>query len=430
MSVLVQIVERHVEDVAIVWLRRDSAVNEPHYHLDDLAKLDGKLDAHLDGLQIAEQNESRSVWESCERELRWAEPGEVFAAARLAWECEDEKRVRKVMQAAATYPCSRGLVSSLGWLTDDQANACLDRLLAHSKTFHRRIGIAACIVRGRDPGEALNRALESPDKLLKARALRAIGELARRDLLHAAKEGLRSRDLGCKFAAAWSLARLSDDSKAIEVLKKTVESQALGKGESRQPEYSLCFPRALQLVLRKMELKAAAKWLKKLAKNPKLVRQAVIGAGVVGTPDSIPWLLLQMTVPELARVAGESFTMITGLDLAAEKFDVNRPEGFESGPTEDPADENVALDEDENLPWPDAAKLVAWWERRGAVFEPQTRYLCGKPFTEEWLNQVLKHGYQKQRAAAALELAIQAPDRPLFNVRAPGRRQQQLLGLQ
>lgn len=121
--------------------------------------------------------------------------------------------------------------------------------------------------------------------------------------------------------------------------------------------------------------------------------------------------------------------MITGADLAAEKLDSDRPAGFESGPTEDPADENVAMDEDENLPWPDAAKLAAWWERRRADFEPQTRYLCGKPLTEEWLDQLLKHGYQRQRAAAALELAIRAPERPLFNVRAPGCRQQQLLGL-
>ena len=33
-------------------------------------------------------------------------------------------------------------------------------------------------------------------------------------------------------------------------------------------------------------------------------------------------------------------------------------------------------------------------------------------------------GYQRQRAAAALELAILKPGRPLFEVRAPGWRQQ------
>ena len=427
---IVEIVERHVEEAALLWLRRDRAVSSSRFRLADLLRLEEQLEAHIDGLRVAESELPGAAWEVCERELGWSGPGEIFPAAMLAFESGKEENIRNVMTSAAkSHECFRALVSSLGWLTDEQSTLHIDRLLGHSKTFHRRIGIAACAVRGRDPGEALNRALESTDKLLKARALRAIGELARRDLLSEAKDGLRSRDLGCKFAAAWSLERLSDDPKASEVLKRIVESQALGKSELRRPEYASCVPRALQLVLRKMELKPAARWLKKLAKNPKLVRQAVIGTGVAGTPDSIPWLLSQMNVPELARVAGEAFTMITGLDLAAEKFDSNRPAGFESGPTEDPADENVALDEDENLPWPDAAKLAAWWERRGADFEPQTRYLCGKPLTEEWLDQLLKHGYQRQRAAAALELAIRAPERPLFNVRAPGRRQQQLLGL-
>ena len=430
MTIISEIVERHGEDSALHWLRCNQAVIEPHYRLLDLSRLARQLYAHLDGLRVAEANVPGAAWKFCEQELRWAEPGEIFAAAILAWESGIDNRIRAVTNAAAkSYECSRALVSSLGWLPDDQANAHLDRLLAHSKTFQRHIGIAACAVRGRDPGETLNQAVQSTDKLLKARAFRAVGEIARHDLLPAAKEALRSRDLGCKFAAAWSLARLSDDAKAIEVLKNVVESQAVCKNELRQPEYASCFPRALQLVLRKMDAKAATKWLNNLAQNPKLVRQAVIGAGVVGTPDAVSWLFRIMERPELARVAGEAFTMITGLDLAAEKFDANRPEGFESGPNEDPADENVALDEDENLPWPDAAKLAAWWEKRRADFEPQTRYLCGKLLTQEWLEHVLRHGYQRQRAAAALEIAIRNPDQPLFNVRAPAFRQQQWLGL-
>jgi hypothetical protein len=35
--------------------------------------------------------------------------------------------------------------------------------------------------------------------------------------------------------------------------------------------------------------------------------------------------------------------------------------------------------------------------------------------------------FQRQRAAAALELAILQPGQPLFEVRAPGFRQQQIL---
>jgi hypothetical protein len=55
--------------------------------------------------------------------------------------------------------------------------------------------------------------------------------------------------------------------------------------------------------------------------------------------------------------------------------------------------------------------------------------LCGKPITEGQCQHVLRYGYQRQRAAAAIELAMMKPDQPLFEVRAPGFRQQKLLGL-
>ena len=58
-----------------------------------------------------------------------------------------------------------------------------------------------------------------------------------------------------------------------------------------------------------------------------------------------------------------------------------------------------------------------------------TRYLCGKPISEQQCQQVLRQSYQRQRAAAAIELAMMRPGQPLFEVRAPGFRQQKLLGL-
>ena len=134
-----------------------------------------------------------------------------------------------------------------------------------------------------------------------------------------------------------------------------------------------------------------------------------------------------MRSPRVARLAGEAFYTIAGTQLAQHGLEGRRPDGFQSGPSEDPADENVEMDPDENLPWPDQEKIAAWWKRHAADFTPGTRYLLGKPITEEWLEHVLRHGYQRQRAAAALELAIRRPGTPLFEVRAPGFRQQELL---
>jgi uncharacterized protein (TIGR02270 family) len=87
------------------------------------------------------------------------------------------------------------------------------------------------------------------------------------------------------------------------------------------------------------------------------------------------------------------------------------------------------MDPDENLPWPDPEKIAAWWARHHRRFDPGTRYLLGRPLAGEWLEEILWHGYQRQRAAAALELAIRRPGQPLFEVRAPAARQQERLGL-
>ena len=134
-----------------------------------------------------------------------------------------------------------------------------------------------------------------------------------------------------------------------------------------------------------------------------------------------------MGTPALARVAGEALSMITGTHIAYDMLEGEPPEGFEAGPTENPEDDDVAMDIDENLPWPDQVRISAWWSKHGSEFSPGTRYLVGKPISADWLTEVLKSGRQRQRAAAALELAILQPGKPLFNVRAPGFRQQRWL---
>jgi uncharacterized protein (TIGR02270 family) len=120
--------------------------------------------------------------------------------------------------------------------------------------------------------------------------------------------------------------------------------------------------------------------------------------------------------------------MITGVDLAYEDLEGEWPEGFEAGPTENPEDEDVAMDADEDLPWPAPELVQGWWEANKAGYQAGGRYLTGQPITAEACKQVLVTGFQRQRTAAALELALMDPGAPLFESRAPGLRQQKLLG--
>jgi uncharacterized protein (TIGR02270 family) len=412
-AVIQAVIEQHAEDAGFLWLVRDAAVHAPHYDLTDLTHLDARVDAQIDGLRIA----GEAGWEICKGALGREDPGEVFAAAVLAYESGDDDRIQTVFSAGSgSLGTSAGSVSALGWLAYEEGKNIIQQLLGAASPNLRRIGIAASAIHRKDPGLVLSDAVADENLLLRARALRAAGELGRVDLLSSIQKNLTSEYDKCRFSAAWSAALLGDLN-SVPVLKAIADLDVRYKEQ------------AATLALRRMDLATAAKWQRELAENPGSARLAVIGIGAIGDPRLIPWLIEQMKVPGLARVAGESFTMISGVDIGYEDLEGEWPEGFESGPTEDPDDENVEMDPDENLPWPNPELSQKWWNNHRSNFQNGTRYLIGKPITEDWLQQVLRIGRQRQRAAAALELVLRRPGQPLLELRAPGFRQQQMLGL-
>lgn len=406
-------VERYVEGGSFLWLLRDRAAIAPHYSLKDLAKLDGRVEAHLDGVRIA----GDAGWEICRDALGPGESGEVFTAAVLAFERGDAARIQAVLAVADEKPeTSRGLVSALGWLTWQQAEVHVAKLLTDESPLFRCVGLAACAAHRQDPGRALIDALRDEHPILRARALQSIGELGRKDLLPHIQDNLMAEDDLCRCSAAWSAVLLGDADSAF-ILKKFV-----------RPDFP--WPEdALKLSMRRMAHAAAMDWQAELARTRGNLRLAIIAAGVIGDPALIPWLMEQMIQPELARVAGEAFTMISGVDMAFADLDGERPAGFESGPTEDPEDEDVELDPDEDLAWPNPELVNAWWQKNKSGFRSGERCFLGQPITSEHMEHALKTGRQRQRQAAALELSMLRPGLPLFEVRAPGFRQQLMLGL-
>ncbi|MBE0567397.1 MAG: hypothetical protein IH621_15675, partial [Krumholzibacteria bacterium] len=121
------VVSQHAEEAAFQWLLRSQAVHAPHYSLADLARLDDRVEAHLDGLRVA----GDAGWEICRRELKWEEAGEVFAAAHLAFVSGRDDRIAAVTDAVLAAPATLpGLVSALGWLDWEHARPHAHALLA------------------------------------------------------------------------------------------------------------------------------------------------------------------------------------------------------------------------------------------------------------------------------------------------------------
>lgn len=146
----------------------------------------------------------------------------------------------------------------------------------------------------------------------------------------------------------------------------------------------------------------------------------------MGDTALVPWLIERMADRAQARVAGEAFSTITGADLAALDLD-QPPADHVSGPSDDPADDDVALDDDENLPWPDAARVQRWWQAQAAGMPAGQRCFLGAPVQAQRLHEVLRTGTQRQRAMAAHHLVLLQPGHALFPVAAPAWRQRRLL---
>jgi hypothetical protein len=158
-SVVLSILSQHLAESSFLWILRSRAAGQASYSLLDLAKLDWRIVAHLDGVRIA-QDEG---WRPCAEALeQWKEPGEAFAAALLAFESNDSAKIQFVLSiGTADDALIDGLVSALGWLPYRQAEP--------SDTAPNR----HCCVRDSSPGSGSATAERNPSPRPHAKGPRA-----------------------------------------------------------------------------------------------------------------------------------------------------------------------------------------------------------------------------------------------------------------
>jgi len=396
--------ERGAVDAAFLWLLRSIVIDQPHYTTSDLAELEQRLDAQLDLLMSSLE----LGWDACEAALELQQPGEAFTATVVAMRSHDIEKIQKAIQSGLAGKQSiKGLISAFGWLPAEIAQPWAKRLLSGKDMNHKFLGVAACSVRRDDPGEVLTDILKREDCRqhlpLHARALRLVGELRRQDLMPALQMNIGSKNPTLSFWANWSSILLGQN-----VLVKNLQPFVLMPGPHQA--------RAIQLAFRVLPVEQGREWISALAKDPANLRAVITATGVLGDPHAVNWLISRMADPLQARLAGEAFTLITGIDLERHKLSTP-PSEQAVVPNDNADDNNVGLDEDENLPWPQADQIAALWRNHGQHFLVGRRYFLGKAITPEWLKNRLQESPQRQRHAAALELALIDSQSRLINTR-------------
>lgn len=408
------LVEQYVEVIAVLWTQRRLAVTGASHDLSTLAALDERLAAHLEGLQVS----GAAGWHESLRAVDdTAGPGEAFTAAVLALDAGDADGLSRLLQRIEAAPAQPdgtdaldGVIGACGWVERSRLLHIAGDWLSSTDARLRRLGVAACAAHRVEPRRHWAALIEDPVPAVRSRALRLAGELGALPLLETCLDRAATENHPeVRGWAAWSAVLLGDREAGLRALLEHAAERPGGA--------------SLDLALQVQDARDAHGWLKRVAAQGLDLRTLLRGSGLVGDPAYVPWLLDQMAVPAQARLAGLSFSLITGAVLESAPLRGEPVPGADAGPTDDPDDEFVGLDPDDGLPWPDATAVAAWWQGHRERLPAGRRLLTGKAPDEAHLLRVLATGRQRARSIAATALALRRPGQQLFDVEAPVARQ-------
>jgi uncharacterized protein (TIGR02270 family) len=417
-AVVVRQLERLPHEIA--WLAQQRhALVRGHETLSRLQEFDERIEAQLALLRTL----GPPGWKAAVAAIDEAGPGALFAPAVLAVESGEATRLDTVLAAAATQAapggCDRSLLCAFGWVSSRALQGLVAKMAAAPLPLVRQVAAAAMHLHRAPAGPLLPALLADADPAVHMRVLRLVGEVGIADSLERVREDLSHQDAGIRFAAAVSATLLGDRAAALDTLA------AIAAGDSAHAR------EALLLLVRAIELPRARRLLQQMAATAAPAagtRRLIEACAAAGDPHVVPWLIRQMADARLARIAGDAFTQITGQSLAAAGLAGKAPAQKPAGPNDDPDDEQVEIDGDDGLPWPDAAGIAAWWQAHGGRLPAGVRHFFGSPATPQQCHAVLRSGTQRHRRAAAQLLAVLQPASGLFNTSAPAWRQHERLG--
>lgn len=418
--VVATVVQQHAEEAAMLSHVRHVLVRAPHVRLLQLGRHDERIAAHLDGLAVAGGTGKALLQAALER----PGPGEVFAAAVTALQSRDAAWFDELVALASAEPdARRGLLRALGWVSAADLQGVGRTLLGAADPVRRELGLAACRLHRVDPGPAVAAGLADGTPAVRVAALRAAAETGRTDLLDTARALIGDDHPDVVFWAAWAACLLGDRHAALRVLAVAAQQPTPNADAALSLVMAASEPEAADELARALSQAAQAE-----PANAGRRRRLIRALGLLGDVRFVPWLVERMAEPAWTRLAGESFMWITGTDLARDGLETLQVPALPEHPSDDPADDDVALDEDGDLPWPDAAKVSAWWQRQGGLHaRAGERLFMGEPPSLALAARVLQDGTQRQRAHAARLASLLQPGRPLFPVAAPTPRQRRRL---
>jgi len=405
------IADQHAMKIGFLWRLRLTAAEQSHCLPATLIRFEQRIRQHLGGLLL----QPEIAWEVCEKTLESTQPEETFTSALLAFIIGDSEKTAQAVKAgfvnAKTF---KALVSALGWLPENGGLKWIQPGLSSHAPDENLLAIAVCRILSHDPGEPLahliKRSAQHPQHPLFIQCLRLAGELKRMDLKADCHKAITADDTDVRFWGIWSSILLGEHEHALALEPYTLHTNPWQQ-------------QAIQLAFRVLPDNTADTWINHLLHHPDRLQQrcGMKAIAANGHIHRMPDLITAMKNNSQARIAGEAFSLLTGIDIKQQQLSRSG-----SPPKRIDYLDDSSLDierEDSNLLWPDADKIATQWQQHSADFETGQRYFMGQGFADQvitaaHLNNIIASGYQRQRHAAALERALRAPSHLLINTRA------------
>lgn len=366
-----QLLDIHAEDLAFLWGQRRAALDSPEHSLRDIAQLNERIEAHIQGLLVAPVG---ALGPRLEATIARGDRDEVFASAIAALRCDDAAATRLVVTefSRAGGPALLGLRDAMGQAPAKRVADELRNALAHAKpAVAAAAAVALANLKLLAPDAAgLGRLLVDEDPAVCAQGWAAAWRADR----HA--------------AAATATATASSGTRADRPARPYREALARPEPSIRHEAWASAAWSGLAQVLTPLRRavaegdEVALHWLcvlgtpedtKTLGAATMAVPSAAQRCAALarfGHPAALQTLLRWMEGDDVvaAHAAGEAFTRITGAEIQGDRRTLPVPDDA------DEIDREMAP-----LVWmPDVAKARRLLDEHGARWNAASRWCAGR----------------------------------------------------
>lgn len=409
------IVEENLDEAAFLWGRWESELASLTRNLDEVwLWTEDRLNGAIDGVLVAGEPLFSRVIEGAlsVKDLSFhTVAGHLLTVAQ---DPESRPRLATLLceaQGANLDATVRGIeVSQLDGTFSTVTRALLKKsprhcaALARIKSFQRaRLG------------EELKLAYETDSVPEQVTAMRAAGYLPEPDIKSWVHRGLEHADAAVRIAAVES---------GIRQRQKSAWQAAREVAASKEPGSS-----GMLRLVAMFGKPADHPIVYDALADDGLARGALWALGHVGTREAVEHSLTAMQDPKRARLAGEAYACITGIDLARERLTAREADDAPSLPPfeEDDLSADLVPHREDLWPLPDPAACAAHWARVSGQFAANTRYLRGKPFELNGLMAAIDNGPMLRRGDYALELYVRTTGACDVETRAAGATQRRMI---